>query len=247
MTVALVLVVGAPGWVLASSDPSMTSSSFSVVESQLGANGSFNQGSTNFSLSPNIDDGGSSLGESTVGNSSSTNFQSNAGFNTTAQAGLSFVITSGNVNLGVLSTGSANTGTATFNVRDYTSSGYMVTMVGSAPSISGHTLSALASDTSSSPGTEQFGVNMVVNGAVPGSANASCQAAGFCFGVSGDGSTSNYIQTNKFRFNSGEVVASGPKSSGETDYTMSFLANMGTLTPAGAYQGNVTLIATGSY
>jgi hypothetical protein len=225
----------------------MTSSNWSVVESELGGNGQFSSSSTDYSINPSTDDGGSSLGEAAVGNSSSTSYQSNSGFNTTAQPGLIFAVNTSSVNLGTLATGSAATSTGTFSVRDYTSSGYNVYMVGTSPTYNGHPLTALTTDTAWTSNTEEFGVNTVSNSTVSGSANATCQAAGFCFGVSGDGSTNHYIQTNKFRFNSNEVVASGPKSSGETDYTMSFMAGISTVTPGGIYQGNIALIATGSY
>lgn len=247
MAGAVVAVLAITGVAQAGTDPTMTSPSWSSVETEIGGNGQFSSSSTSYSINPVADDGGSSLGETAVGNSSSTSYQSNSGFDTTAQPGLIFAITSATVNLGALSASSASTGQATFSVRDYTSSGYNVYMLGTAPSSSGHTLTADTSDTGWASNTEEFGVNLVANTSPAVGANATCQASGFCYGVSGDGSTNNYIQTNKFRFNNDEVIASGPKSSGETDYTMSFMAGITGTTPAGPYQANLTLIATGSY
>jgi len=245
--VAAVPVLMMSGMAQATSNPTMTSSSYSVTESQVGAQGDFGEQSSNYSLKPFTDDGGATLGEDAVGNSSSTSYQTNGGFNTAEAPGLMFSVTNSNVALGTLSISSASTATAGFNVRDYTSSGYNVFMIGTPPTNAGHALTALTTDTAYSAGTEQFGVNMVQNSTVAGSVNATCQAAGYCFGVAGDGSTSNYTQTNKFRFNQNEVVASGAKSSGETDYVMSFMASISTVTPGGQYKGSITLIATGSY
>jgi hypothetical protein len=228
-------------------------------ESEVGGNGQFDANSSHYSTMPFVDDGGSSLGESAVGNSSSASYQTNSGFNTTAQPGLMLNISTSAVNLGVLSTAAASTGTASFSVRDYTSSGYNVFMFGSAPTYSGHSLAALTTDTSWSSNTEMFGVNLVSNGTVAGSANPSCQATGYCYSsqAAGDGTTGTYGSTrpytiaNSFRFpfpaTSGEIVAHAPQSSGETDYVVSLMAGISTLTPGGSYQGSITLVATGSY
>ena len=262
----LVTALVVTGVARASSDPTMSSTNYSATETELGAIGQFNQSSSNYSLKPGTDDGGATLGEAAIGNSSSTNYQSNAGFNTTAAPGLMLDITSASVALGQLSTAAAATGTASFYVRDYTSYGYSVYMFGSAPTYGGHALTALTSDTAWSSNTEEFGVNTVSNSSVSGSANPVCgptgTAASFCYSsqAAGNGSTGTYGSsrpytiTNEFRFpfpaTTSEVIANAPQSSGETDYTMSFMAGMSTatpVTPAGSYQGSITLIATGTY
>jgi len=120
---------------------------------ELGGNADYNAASTNFTFAPNIDDGGSSLGESAVGNGASTNFQTNSGFDTTAQPSLTFIVNTTNVNLGILSSATNRTATATFNVKNYTSYGYVVQIVGATPTYAGHPLTALTSDAASSAGT----------------------------------------------------------------------------------------------
>jgi hypothetical protein len=253
LSVALVLAIAGPAQA-ALGDPSSASSNFRVVEGEIGGNGQFTSNSSNFSITPNIDDGGSSLGESFVGNSGSTNFQTNSGFNTTAQPSLTFVVNTSLVSLGVLSPGSASFGTATFNVKDYTSYGYIVQIVGATPKNNGRPLIALTTDTASAAGTEQFGVNIVRNiSAAQGADPVQIPGASFSYGVAGDGSngtfgtTRPYTITDKWRYNSGETLASGAKSSGETDYTVTFLANISTTTPGGTYSGGIQLVATGSY
>jgi len=259
VAVAGMLVIAMTGTAQATSDPRMNSSSYSVIESEIGGIGDFGESSASYSLKPGTDDGGATLGEAAAGNSSSASYQSNAGFNTTAQPGLILNISTSSVNLGTLSTAAASTGTAQFYVRDYTSSGYNVYMFGSAPTYNGHPLTALTSDTAWTSNTEEFGVNLVSNSSVPGSANPVCQASGFCYfsQAAGDGSTGTYgtsrpyTVTNKFRFpfpaTTGEVMANSPQTSGETDYVISMLAGISTATPGGVYQGNITLVATGSY
>ncbi len=235
-------------------DPSMTSNNFSINESEVGASGDFSSASGHFKFSPSTDDGGSTLGDNFVGNSSSFNFQSGAGFNTTAQPNLTFIVNTPTVSLGNLSTSLASLATATFSVSNYTSYGYVVQVVGSPPSNSGHSLAALTSDTASATSQEQFGINVVRNtSAAIGADPTQVPGSTFSYGVAGDGSTGTfgttrpYTISDKWRYNSGETIASAPKTSGETDYTLTFLANISTLTPGGKYTGNISLVATGTY
>lgn len=198
--------------------------------------------------------GGSTLGDSAVGNSSSSTYQTNSGHNTADDPSLIFNVNTSSVNLGVLTTSAKSTGTATFSVEDYTSYGYVVTVAGTAPTYSGHALSSLATDTASSAGTEQFGLNTVLNTtAGVGADPVQVPSSSFSYGVAGDGTTGTYGTTrpytisDKWRFVPGETIASSPKASGETDYTITFMANIQPLTPSGQYVGNIVLCATGTY
>lgn len=255
--IGIVAILAMPGFANAQLQ---TSTSYSMNESQVGGNGLFDAASNSYSITPNIDDGGASLGAATVGDSSSAHYSTSSGFDTTAQPGLSLIVNSGTVSMGTLTTASVTTATDGFSVKDYTSSGYMVTMVGTTLTNGTSTITSLGSDASSSPGTSQFGVNTVYDGNVDGaghplsgSANpVENPSASFSFGVAGNYTlgalgTRPYTIPNEFRFNSGDVVASSAQTSGETDYTMSFIANISTVTRGGKYQSNMTLIATGTY
>jgi hypothetical protein len=232
-----------------------TSTSYSVIQSEIGAQGQLNSGSTSYSLKPGTDDGGSVLGQDTSsGNSSSTSYQTNAGYGTTAQPGLMMTVNSGSVNFPPLSTSAAQFASATFDVRDYTSYGYAVQIIGTPPTYHGYPLNALASDTASSAGTEQFGINTVYNTVAGVGANPIQLPSGsFSFGVAGDGATGTYGSTrpytisDKYKFVSGGVIASAPKTSGDTKYTVTFMANISTLTPGGSYTGAEAIVATGTY
>jgi hypothetical protein len=252
---ALVLSLGLSSSAWATiGDPSYSSASYQVIESEIGGNGQFSSASGSYNINPYSDDAGSSLGESAVGNSSSTSYQSNAGFNTTGAPGLTMVVNTPSVSLGTLSSSAARFQTATFDVTDYTSSGYVVQIVGSTPSNSGYHLTGLATDTASSAGTEQFGINTVRNTVAAQGANpVQVPNSTFSFGVAGDGttgvfgSTRPYTISDQYRFNGSDVIASSPKSSGDTTYTITFMANIRTTTPGGQYQGNFDLVATGTF
>jgi len=220
-------------------------------ESELGAaNGDFSSSSASYRNSPGTDDSGSTLGDNFVGNSSSTSYQTNGGFNPTAQPGLTMIVNTSLVNFGTVSLATKMTQTATFSVKNYTSYGYIVQIIGSPPTQGAHQLTALTTDTAYNATVEQFGVNAVLNTVTGVGANPVQNPAGpptFGYGVAGDGTTNHYVQSDKWRFNSGETVASAPRSSGETDYTLTFMLNAITTTPGGSYTGSLSLVATGTY
>jgi len=271
VAVVLVLCVGlfgvsGPVSATTPGDPSATSPSYSVIESEIGGNGQFSSSSNNFNINPNIDDGGSSLGESVVGNSASTSYLTNSGFNTTAQPGLSLVVNQSSMDLGVLSTVITSANTATFTVSDYTSYGYVVQVFGTPPAYNGHQLTAMGNNTSpaSAGAAEQFGINLRANNSpnVTGSAdplevpdNAAFGSSTFSYGQAGNygqggttyGVDRTYSVPNKYTFNSGDIIASASKTSGPTLYTISFLANITNVTPGGRYAGNLTFVATGTF
>jgi hypothetical protein len=134
------------------------------------------------------------------------------------------------------------TATAEFTVLNYTSWGYVVHMVGTPPTKGNHTIPAMTSTGPSVPGTEQFGINLVANTA-PSSFGANPVHGLFAYGDA----TPNYNSPNDFRFVSGEAIAQAPKSSGTTTYTISYIVNVNSLTPGGAYEGTQQLVVTGTY
>jgi hypothetical protein len=123
-----------------------------------------------------------------------------------------------------------------------------------------HTLSAKTSQGAPTAGTEEFGINLV------GSNNL----AGDCAGAHNFGSNpspqpdstfangqaaSGYDTTNQFKYNSGDIIAcsgtSAPCSSGSgwglTNYTISYMADIGLVTPAGKYRMIHDLVAVATY
>lgn len=214
-----------------------TSPNYSANEVQFGV-GSGLQSSTNYQAQ-------SSVGDLGVGNSTSPNYQTEAGFNTTTSPYLEAYVASGNIDLGALSTLSTAHTTATFHVRDYLSSGYIVQTVASPPSYATHTITPLASPTAATPGTEQFGMNLVANTSPAnfGAAPAQVPDASFGFGYASSG----YNTANKFKYNQYDTIAQSDKSSGETDYTISYIMNISNTTPGGTYRFNQDLVVTGTY
>ncbi|HKR81943.1 MAG TPA: hypothetical protein VJR27_03000 [Candidatus Saccharimonadales bacterium] len=226
------------GWPLTAN--ATQSTNYQIQEDFIGGVGGTYANSTNYQSI-------GSAGAAAVGDSSSANYRTQSGATTTNDPSLSFAVNTSSVALGTLSTGSAGTGTAAFSVLNYTSYGYVVQVLGNPPSYGGHSLTAM-SGAASSAGTEQFGINLVANttpASLSGvSANPQQVPSGsFSNGTFGSG----YGTTNTYKYNSGDTIAQATQSSGQTTYTISYVANISGTTPAGAYTGAETLICTGTY
>jgi hypothetical protein len=213
----------------------LQSASYHFDETSVGSGGLIQSSSTNFG-------GSNSIGDLSVGNTSSANYQVNTGSQTTNDPALSFSITSGAISFPSFSSTAATVTTATFSVSNYTSYGYVVQVVGNAPSYGSHVIPAMAATGPSQVGIEQFGINLVAN-TLPSSVGANPDNGQFGFGTA----ATNYNTSNQYRYVSGETIASAPKSSGLTNYTISYLVNVGALTPGGQYTANQTIIVTGTY
>lgn len=210
------------------------STNYQVNESFFGAGGELDSSSANYRAKQ-------SAGETTVGNAASANYQFYGGFNTTDQPLLEFAVNGGTYDLGFLDAISTGAAVASFTVRNYLSSGYTVLLRGASPATtagSGHTLTALTVPTGSTPGTEQFGVNLTAN-TNPAIGTAVSQSPDSSFGT-GD-AASDYATANLFKFVDGDTIAFSNKSSGQTNYWMSMIANVSRDTPAGQYGGSLNI------
>jgi hypothetical protein len=209
-----------------------TSSNYKANEVFFGSGGDTGQASSNYQASV-------SAGSLGVGNYAGTNYKAYSGFLSPNEPFLEMQIDSTTVILGTLDATSANTGTSTFHVRAYIDTGYTVQTVSQPPTYTSgaasHTLAAMSLG-ASSPGTEQFGINLVHN-TLPANfgANPSPQPNGaFATGVAATG----YNTANQYQYNVGDIIAQTPTGSsgwGLTDYTISYIANISLLTPAGNY------------
>jgi len=216
-----------------------SSTNYSVREYYFGNGGQLDSGSTNFQARVSIGDTGVGYGES-------ANFGAWAGYTTTNDPFIELVVTASSTDLGVLSPSSAATATGAFYVRTYLASGYAIT-TGSAPPTneSGDTLAPMTAGGTSSPGTEQFGINLVANTspATFGANPVQVPDASFSFGYAATG----YDTANNFRYNKGDVIAKSNSSTGRTDYTVSYLFNISNVTPAGNYIFNHYIVATSTF
>lgn len=216
-----------------------SSTNYKVEESFFGTGGELDASSTNYRARQ-------SAGETTVGNSASANYQFQGGFNTTDVPLLEVAVNGGTYDMGDLDISKTGAVTATFAIRSYLSSGYVVYLNGNPPTdpISGHTLAAMSSAAGSTPGTEQFGVNLADNGNPDiGSNPAQVPDSTYSFGTA----VAGYDTSNLFKFVDGDAIAMSPKSSGQTNYALSIIANVARSTPSGSYGGHLNVQVVPSF
>lgn len=143
------------------------------------------------------------------------------------------------VSLGTLTASSTGSGTSQFGVTTNATSGYSVTINGTTLTSGGNTITALSTQTASSAGTEQFGVNLKDN-ATP---NVGSDPAGAGSGAP----TANYGTADQFRFVTGDSIASAAAADLFRLYTVSYIANITGATEPGTYQTVLTYICTATF
>lgn len=245
--VSVVLGLGAPVIVHAAQSSSAT---YQVNEVFFGSGGELHSCSTTYCSKQ-------AAGELGVGNTASATYQAQAGFNTNRTEYIQMLVNTASINLGVLTPGTTSTATASFSVKTYLASGYVVQTASTPPKNGSYTMSAPSSPTASNASTEQFGINLVANPNTNGTCNSinpSHNVAGsldpvqvpsstFSFGAAATG----YDTACLFKYVNGDTIASSSKSSGETDYTISYIFNITASTPGGTYTMDHVLVATSTY
>ena len=236
LSFAVLIAAVNPIWHVFAQTPS--SGNFELGEYFIGPAGTTDSNSSNFNVQGNLGDIG-------AGESSSSNYNLLAGFTTDSEPTLLFVVNGGEVDLGVLSTSSTGTGTATFSVGAYNADGVVVQTLSDPPTNGPATLDPMTATAASSQGTEQFGMNLVANtdpeafGANP----IQVPDASFSFATVAAG----YNTANQYRYNVGEIIAESTQSSGQTDFTISYIANIAPLTEGGVFEMDHILVATATY
>lgn len=120
------------------------------------------------------------------------------------------------------------------------SGGFAITAYGNPPSAGTNTIDGLATPTESRPGTNQFGINLVENSAPS-------------VGMDPEGTwmnaqpTSSYGIANKYKYVSGDVVASSPNVSLMKKFTVSYIMNTSPDLRAGVYTTTITYVASGQF
>lgn len=213
----------------------MESANFTIDSDVFNSGGNEGSSSANFSLQD-------SIGEAVIlsATSTSANYGAKAGFREMyPDIYLTLSIPTASISLGNLSPSQAKTASHTMTVITNNPSGFTATVSGatlSAPGI-GSIGAAGAVAVASSPGTEQFGINLVANNSPSIGADPA--------GSAPIGSAANqYDQTNLFAYSSGAAVADSANAINETTYTVSYIANISSATDAGSYSTSLTYSAT---
>jgi len=236
---ALMLCVGTVGRAAATTTSS--SSHYSVTETQFGSGSALHDCSDNYCAKL-------STGDTTVGRSSSNSYSALFGSNTSDVPYLAVSVSGGTQDMGVLDDTHTGTATSSIKVTTYLSSGYVMQIVGAAPSQGVHHLSVPmgsgGTPFTSQQGTEQFGINLVANTAPSLGADPVNQPAG----TSNTAVVkSNYGTNNEFAYTDGDIVAQSDTGNGEIDYTLSMIINVSKVTPGGKYSGAYAAVVTPTF
>ncbi len=164
--------------------------------------------------------------------------------NATVDEALTFTLAQSTVTLSPssITTAAASTGTSTLVASTNATSGYAITY--SSPNAlkpAGGTALASYSSSTSTPGTEGFGINLKTN-TTPSVGSNPTGGSGTAFGV--------YNTANQFSFvgsNTATKIAEATGPSNSTTYTVSYVANIAATTPAGAYTTTFTYVATPNF
>lgn len=213
----------------------LASTNYEIDESAISTGNLLQSSSANYRALDGIND-------LAIGNSASSNYQVLAGSKTDPYPWLSFRILSSGTWFGVLSPTTTATATASFSVLNYTSYGYVVQIQGPTPSNGTHSIPAMTTEASQT-GIEQFGMNLVANTQPVNPLGANPDNGQFGYGTV----NANYATANTYNYSDGSIIASAPKSSGTTTYTISYVMNVQALTPGGQYNAHQALVVTGTY
>lgn len=219
------------------------SSQYEVEEYFFGSGGEVDQSSSTLRAQ-------SSAGNLATGNPNSTSFQIFAGNVTPSEEYLEFSVSGATADLGTLSTGTTSTATGAFSVRAILAGGYTVQTLSNPPTNEyGRALAAKAALAAPIIGTEEFGINLVANtspivfGADPSPQPDSGFDPGFTHGEAAAG----YDTPDSFQYIKDDVIASAPDGRGQTNFTISYIANVSAITEAGYYTMRHDLVATGTF
>lgn len=236
ISILLLVIAGVIGVSGIASAQQSYSPNYSVNEYYFGTGGELDASSANYRAKQ-------SSGELAVGHAESASYQAHVGFNTSDEPILEVAV-NGDVDFGVLDSLTTAKGEANIQVRTYLATGYEVILSGPPPTYSGRSLATPAMPTESNPGTEQFGVNLVANSTPQvGADPVQVPDSSFSFGWP----LANYLTENEFMYQDGASVASSNKSSGQTNYTLSMIANVADSTPAGRYSTAISVVVVSTF
>ena len=235
----------------------VSSTHYTAIQTQIGVGS--NNGTSSSDYTGQVE-----VGDLGVGNYQSSDYQAYAGFNTTSQPFLQFVVTSETVNAqvtstGFLSVGGTGTATAQFYVRAWNAGGYTVFTNSPPPTnnSNGYQMAFNTTATASTAGTEQFGMNLVANttspppSGIPGSANpvngvSTIPGSGQAYGQFAIPNKYAYYYNGSSAFPGTEIAYSNSSSS-STIFTASFIFNISGSTPSGQYNWVSQFVAVGTY
>ncbi len=211
----------------------MDSSNYQIWADVISVGGGENGSSAGYNLYD-------TLGEGIIGQSSSTNYSSRAGFREMVKDASANVLTltvgSNSLSLGNLSSAATGSSSHTMTVETNSATGLSVAFSGSTLTCGAcggtNTVTAIGpAAVASTAGTSQFGFNVIYDS---GDLTASAQAP--------------YNGAATYAFNSGdEIISAAAAMSGDTIFDVTYIANISGAETAGSYSTAITYTATANF
>ena len=143
------------------------------------------------------------------------------------------------VDLGIIKSNSISAGQSQLLVATNAGSGYSIYMQGTSLTSGNDVINSLSLPTAPVSGINQFGLNLRAN-LLPAVGQ---DPAGPGNGVP----TFDYNQPDKYKFVSGDTIASSPLAEDFRRFTVSYVADATSSQPAGVYVSTVTYVAVGNF
>lgn len=143
------------------------------------------------------------------------------------------------LDMGVLNSQTARSGTSQFAASTNDGTGYAVYVLGTTLTSGNNIIPAVAAQQASQPGTSGFGINLRKNnnpavGAEPGGIGSSVPAA-------------DYNVPDRFSFVPGSQIAASPFSTDYNRITVSYVVNASAGQPSGVYSTTLTYLASAQF
>ena len=143
------------------------------------------------------------------------------------------------INFGDFNANRSSQASSQMLVATNAANGYVIQVAGTTMTSGNNIVNALTTDTSSHPGTSQFGINLRANNFPLIGADPSGPGLGYA--------ASGYNNPDNFKFISDDVVASSPVADDYRRYTVSYLVNIPSDQPVGVYDSTLTYVCAGSF
>ena len=155
---------------------------------------------------------------------------------------LTLAISANTVALNTITSSSTGAGSHTAQIATNATGGFLLTYNGITLTATSGTIPAYGSQASSVQGTAGFGINMVSNATPAIGANVT-QNAGVCAALPAD-----YGTTNKYSYVASTTTPlTNQAAPADCTYTISYVANVSNVTPAGSYTAPITYVASGTF
>jgi hypothetical protein len=215
----------------------MESTNYVIWADDFNAGGTEDLTSTNYSLQ-------GSIGEAIIQSASSTSdtYGIKAGFREMyPDQYITLSLSAAAVDLGDLSTSAVKSASHTMTINTNSGLGFLVTVSGLTLTSGVNNIDGIGAVAAvSTPGSEQFGLNL--------KANTSPAVGAEPTGTAPIGSPAGqYATADQFAFFSGNTIASASSFINQTVFTISYIANIAAGTVSGAYSTTLTYAATANF